>query len=278
MSPTSKTLMAKVQIWAALALSLGLRADGIPEPGLLMHGAVRSGDPTLSVTNIVLNWSISNASERVHPQSRLVTVNEKVFYVTLVPFETRSIAGLPPFPASTHALELRKEGSSYSRSAVLNGKPATLLVVNEGGANLDTFSFGPADRGTVERIDIWLEGGPSESFAAWLNRHGFPADSSANADPLGKGMTLFEEYVAGTNPRDPHSVFKADSVIKPDAAGGLTLTWSSVPGKRYSVHRSTEVAQPFESVTSNIPATSAQTSFRDTPPPASRLFYRIEVQ
>jgi hypothetical protein len=58
--------------------------------------------------------------------------------------------------------------------------------------------------------------------------------SDPDADDDLDGMTNLQEYWAGTNPRDPQSWLRVNSLTA-GPAGGFTLTWPSVGGVRYRV-------------------------------------------
>jgi hypothetical protein len=58
--------------------------------------------------------------------------------------------------------------------------------------------------------------------------------NNPNADDDGDGKSNLEEYRAGTNPTNAASVFRILSVAR-DAAGQVTLVWSSIGGTRYRV-------------------------------------------
>lgn len=79
---------------------------------------------------------------------------------------------------------------------------------------------------------------------AWEGLHTFnptnPADAGLDAD--GDGQSNLEEYLAGTHPRDATSVFRILSIdVAPDRSR-LDYTWSSVPGRNYTVWRSTNLS------------------------------------
>jgi hypothetical protein len=69
----------------------------------------------------------------------------------------------------------------------------------------------------------------------WEDRFGLsktdPADAVADAD--GDEASNLNEFLAGTNPKDPASVFRI-LAAEPEA-GGVRLTWSTVGGKSYVV-------------------------------------------
>jgi hypothetical protein len=67
--------------------------------------------------------------------------------------------------------------------------------------------------------------------------------------------------------------------LEPAAGGGLTLRWSSVPGKTYSVLRTQDLDEAFRELAPAIPATGPVTSFVDPSALGSGpYFYRIRVR
>ena len=79
----------------------------------------------------------------------------------------------------------------------------------------------------------WDDGIPDSWRLLWFGTVS-NALSAANADPDGDGASNWEEYVAGTNPLDPASVFQflPGSSFAPSS---FTLQWPSVVNK--SLHR-----------------------------------------
>jgi hypothetical protein len=99
-------------------------------------------------------------------------------------------------------------------------------------------------------------------------------DITASGDLDGDGASNYSEYLAGTSPIDASSRF---AVFVPEAPGGgpATITWTTVPGKIYTVHRSSDLSAGFTIVADDLPAT--QTSFTDNNPP-NPAFYIISVR
>lgn len=75
---------------------------------------------------------------------------------------------------------------------------------------------------------------PNGLPVAWLLTYFGTTNISANADPTGKGMTIAQDYVAGTNPNNANSVLK----ITAESFGGgynPSLTWESVSTRQYYI-------------------------------------------
>lgn len=115
---------------------------------------------------------------------------------------------------------------------------------------------------------------------AWLLQYQFPLNGSADTlDSDNDGLNNWQEWVAGTVPTNAQSLFKV--FISSDANRHPRLWWESLPGKFYSIERSTKVSgrPAFSSIESNLPAAGLSTSFTDAsatgPGP---FFYRISVR
>ena len=81
-------------------------------------------------------------------------------------------------------------------------------------------------------MDLAIGSRPAQTFAQWLALWGLPPDTDPNADPLGKGMTYYQQFIAGTDPTDKNSVFEFVD-IKPTPQG-LNIVWTSFAGRVYT--------------------------------------------
>jgi hypothetical protein len=96
-------------------------------------------------------------------------------------------------------------------------------------------------------------------------------------DTDGDGKTGQEELNAGTSPTDNSSVFR---MLQPVENGGdLTLSWSSVPGKFYTVYSRADLStgewtpmQPQQ-----IPADASGTTTFAVTKGSGKAFYRVET-
>ncbi|MEI8341926.1 MAG: LamG-like jellyroll fold domain-containing protein, partial [Verrucomicrobiota bacterium] len=80
--------------------------------------------------------------------------------------------------------------------------------------------------------------------------------SSGSTDSDGDGATDLQESIAGTDPYNANSVFKITSSTRSTQA--ITLHWSAVAGKTYSVEESPDLAvwTPVPNVAAVVPVTS----------------------
>jgi hypothetical protein len=187
--------------------------------------------------------------------STLATINGQTFYLARIPFETR-FAGNLTFAASSNTLPLTASRTLFTRSATVNGVVATLVPPAS-----TNFMFSKADRGKIERVDLLVD---------------LPGNPAVDSD--GDGVPDWAEQIAGTNPNDPNSVFKASTDLQPALGGGLILKWSSVSGKSYSVLRSLNLSQGFVPIATSLPATPPLNQVTDpTAVIGGSYFYRIQV-
>ncbi len=171
-------------------------------------------------------------------------------------------------------------------------------AIAESGAAFSRWSDGVTDN---PRRDLAVTG-PIEVTAHfhskarvdidWYADHGIApgagqtwADLDAT-DWLGKGMTLQQEFLAGTVPNDPLSRFAAEVPVM-GPGGAIILRWSSVPGRSYGIEWSNDLAawQDLESAPGLplvAPAAAAaehtEVSF-DNPSDAAGapVFFRVRV-
>ena len=77
----------------------------------------------------------------------------------------------------------------------------------------------------------------------WLLTYFGTTNVNANADPTGKGMTLEQDYLAGTNPNNFNSIVRITSESFSPGGTSATLTWDSV-GTRYYYIQTTPSLNP----------------------------------
>jgi hypothetical protein len=102
--------------------------------------------------------------------------------------------------------------------------------------------------------------------------------AGAHTDYDGDGMNDFDEAIAGTDPTNTNSLFKAESAST--ASGGeVVLTWSSVAGRVYAVEKSSSVSGGYYELVAEVAADPPRNIYRDVNPPgATQVFYRIRCR
>jgi hypothetical protein len=114
---------------------------------------------------------------------------------------------------------------------------------------------------------------------AWLQQYSLPTDGTADyTDTDGDHMNNWQEWRAGTVPKDPLSVLKIVAVT-PDVSS-TTVSWQSVNGVLYYLERNSLVSgAPFSTVRSNLVGQADASSFVDTNAHRPGAFvYRVGVQ
>jgi len=108
--------------------------------------------------------------------------------------------------------------------------------------------------------------------------YGFKQDdpSDRDIDPDGDGMSNFEEYIAGTNPTNPESVFKISSVeLQPD---GTTVKFTSISNRTYTVEFTTNLDDNWTKLLDLSAKTTNRTeTIKDSSGNTENKYYRIRT-
>ncbi len=115
---------------------------------------------------------------------------------------------------------------------------------------------------------------------AWLLSNFGATNINAGADPTGKGMTIAQDYLAGTNPDDPNSVFRITAASFSPGGTGALLTWDSVPTRYYSILKTPALGSPVWAdsglgLISPSSGSSTTAGFADTNWPMR--YYRVQA-
>jgi hypothetical protein len=92
-------------------------------------------------------------------------------------------------------------------------------------------------------------------------------------DSDGDGVSDSNELISGTNPFDTNSVLRISGLSN----GTRLVVWDSVEGIHYEVLATTNIAEPFQPISSVVSATGASTFFYDSSVDATNKFYRVRV-
>lgn len=267
-------------ILTLLSLPSPLVAEGIPEPSLILYGTVRNtaGGQNLRLTSGTLVW-------RFHPTSggadvvvttQLTNLLDQFSYLLEVPCESV----VSPLTASTNVLLLTSPATTYVRTNVtLNGQPVYLSAPAPA-----SFTLATTERGRLERVDLVTSqadaDGDGDGLPDWWETL-YPGAGDPNDDLDGDGLSNRGEYVAGTLPNDPLSLFEFVEVEHLET-GETRIRWASVAGRTYTVLRSptlTNDASQFTVVQSGIAATPPANTFLDPPAAGSApFFYLLRVE
>jgi len=101
-------------------------------------------------------------------------------------------------------------------------------------------------------------------------------DEDSDAD----GALNYAEYVSGTDPINPNSVFAVTAIATNIMYGTdeIVLEWPSVAGRVYGLWRTADLLYPFARIASNMPATPPVNRHVDSEIGAGAVyFYRVEV-
>ena len=121
---------------------------------------------------------------------------------------------------------------------------------------------------------------PQGTPVPWLLENGFTNNFTAAelSDPDGDGALTWQEYRAGTGPRDPNSKFMVKGVAQTDPFGRYQITFSTVRHRTYRLETSDDLVnwQPLvpgiEGTGSDVTVTDIRNPFATT-----QAFYRVVV-
>lgn len=126
----------------------------------------------------------------------------------------------------------------------------------------------------MARIAGWK---PSVLPDEWLWAHDLNWDGSDDyADTDGDGATNYDEYLAGTHPRDPASVLHARTE---QLAGQVHVSWPAHAGREYRVYHAEHAGAPWQAATSWLAGTPGTMTWVDSSGlSATQRLYRIAAR
>jgi hypothetical protein len=150
----------------------------------------------------------------------------------------------------------------------------TLAVSVEDEAGLAIFSA--SDDLNQDGIPDWWEMQIVNASAATNGPIHTIWDVRPTDDFDGDGASNYAEYLAGTSPVDPASVFMM-SAQAPAGGGTMNIQWTSAAGKIYTLYKSTDLKAGFSVFKDNIAATPPVNSEGDATTSGS-AFYIVRVK
>ncbi|MEI7938851.1 MAG: thrombospondin type 3 repeat-containing protein [Verrucomicrobiota bacterium] len=268
------------------ALLLGLSmlcqigwSEGLPEPNLVLYGTIRNTAAyNARITSGTLIWRFrrQDTGRTITLTNTLGNVSGQFSYLLLVPCETV----LSGASVSSNSLELLPSSLTYDRSQVtLDGLQVSFATPGQAATSLAA-----RNRGVIERVDLLINAPCQDSDGLglcdwWEDLYFGGIGHRPGDDEDGDGMTNLQEFIAGTDPNDPNSVFHFIKYSR-QPLGGFEVQWNSAEGRSYTLLRSaTLLPGSFSIIRSNIAGTPPMNSFLDTNTPSSGpLFYNLFIQ
>jgi hypothetical protein len=151
-----------------------------------------------------------------------------------------------------------------------------LILTAEDEAGLAILNASPGDINLDGIPDAWEQQIVNASTAT-----NGPVRSILDVNPQALGPNRFpyyQSYLAGLSPTDPNSVLAISAVTPMSGGGQFVVRWYSVPGKKYTLYKSTDLTAGFAPIpaAAGIFASGDSTSYTDTVSTAN-AFYTVVV-
>jgi hypothetical protein len=114
----------------------------------------------------------------------------------------------------------------------------------------------------------------------WLVTYSGTTNVNASADPTGKGMTIAQDYLAGTNPNNINSLLRIISESVATGGTSANLTWDSVPTRLYYLQKATNLTMQvwLDSGLGRILPSAGSTTMAGFPDISAPMrFYRVQA-
>jgi hypothetical protein len=208
--------------------------------------------------------------------TQLTNIHDQFSYLLRVRCESQP-GGLT---LSEDALRITEPSTTYILTNVtLNDTP-----LSPRNAALTTLNLAATQRDLVQQVDFDYAAiepdTDGDGLPDWWESL-YPAAGKPDDDTDSDGLNNRREYVAGTNPLDPNSLFEFIH-IEADAERNVRIQWSSVSGKSYALLRSPVLSSnqsDYTVVRAGILATPPTNTYQDSPPlSGSTWFYLLRVE
>lgn len=161
-------------------------------------------------------------------------------------------------------------------SALRLAASGNVAIAADDAAGLAVLSTGAGDVNHNNIPDDWEQQIVNASLATNGPIHSLN-DVRAGDDFDGDGLSNLHEYLAGTSPVDPKSVFALQAPAQDAAGSPALIRWHSAPGKLYTLYQSTNLAAGFTVLQADIPATPPLNTFTNAAN-GQAAFYLISVK
>ena len=175
------------------------------------------------------------------------------------------------FTANTMLLKDIQPSSSFLCSTIQTDQKTSPVFTGDTLLKLYSSGVFLADTLTVP-MDTNTNGLPN----SWELRYfGGTTAASASVDSDQDGVNNLTEYIAGTNPTNPASLFVVQII---ESTHGVK--WTTALNRIYTVQHSPKLTEPFTNLTAaaNLAGTGADMSYSGNPAPEQQGFYRVNVQ
>jgi Tol biopolymer transport system component len=159
-------------------------------------------------------------------------------------------------------------------------------VVSDGGTTVAFLDLGSGlVAGDLNRVQdafgYWVDSDGDGIPDWWMIQYfGHPTGeasdlSLASDDADGSGMSNLQDYIAGTDPTNPNSVFRLSAAAPANST--ISLTWPAVAGRSYQIQYKTNLDDPvWLTAPGNISVIGSQ-GYYLAPAAQSHSFYRVLV-
>ncbi len=202
----------------------------------------------------------------LQPQNQTVLVGDNVIF-------TVGVTGTPPY-----YFTWRKDNVTI---VPLGAGSNTLILTNVQLTNAGSYRAGVTNLArsflsNPAALTVLLDSDGDRMPDLWEIANGLnPNVNDADLDPDGDGMTNWQEYIAGTDPRDPLSYLKVDQISS--GAGSAVFRFTAISNRTYTVlYRSNLSAGPWSSLTNiSLRLTNHVETVIDSSAGAGSRYYRL---